>query len=410
MENFQHLLEKYAELAVKIGVNIQRDQTLVINSPIEAKEYTRALSKEAYNAGARNVIIDWNDEQSTLIKFLNAPDKAFKEYPKYLADGKTDLAKKGAAFISISASNPDLFKDVDPSRIATYNKTVSLALEKYREYMMASKVAWSVVSVPTEDWAKKVFKDLNGEEAVEKLWEKIFKITRMDKEDPIKAWREHLDNLESRVKFLNNKRFKKLHFKSEVTDLEVELPEDHLWAGGGEENEKETYFVANMPTEEVFTLPLKTGVNGVVKNTKPFNYSGSLVDNFTLTFKDGEVIDFTAEQGYETLKKLMETDEGASYLGEVALVPDDSPISNMDTIFYNTLFDENASCHLALGMAYPTCIESGGNMTNEELKEKGANNSLIHEDFMIGSPDMDIIGETKDGEKIQIFKDGNWAI
>lgn len=410
MENFQDLLQKYAELAVKIGVNIQKDQTLVINTPIEAKEYARALSKEAYRAGARNVIINWSDEQSTLIKFLDAPDEAFKEYPKYLADGKADLAEKGAAFISIAASNPDLFKDVDPNRISTYNKTASLALKKYREYMMASRVAWLVVSVPTEDWAKKVFNDLEGEEAVEKLWEKIFKITRIDKNDPVEAWREHLNNLESRVKFLNNKNFKKLHFKSKVTDLEVELPKGHLWAGGGEENTKGTYFVANMPTEEVFTMPLKTGVNGVVKNTKPFNYSGSLVDNFTLTFKDGKVVDFTAEQGYETLEKLIGTDEGASYLGEVALVPDDSPISNMDTIFYNTLFDENASCHLALGMAYPTCIENGGDMNSEELKEKGANDSLIHEDFMIGSPDMNIFGETMDGKQIQIFKDGNWAI
>lgn len=410
MDNFQNLLEKYAELAIKIGVNIQKDQTLVINAPIEAKEYARQLSKEAYKAGAKDVIIFWNDEQSSLIRYKYAPDKAFEEFPQWMADGREELAKNGAAFLSILASNPDLYKDVDPEKIATNNKTRSKALKNFRDYVMASKVAWGVVSVPTEDWAKKVFDGLNSKEAVEKLWEKIFKVVRIDKKDPIKAWKNHLSNLESKVEYLNDMNFKKLHFKSEVTNLEIKLPDGHVWAGGGEENAKGTYFVANLPTEEVFTMPLKTGVNGVVKNTKPFNYSGSLVDDFTLTFKDGKVVDFTAEKGYDTLKKLIETDEGASYLGEVALVPDDSPISNMDTIFFNTLFDENASCHLALGMAYPTCMENGGEMTSEELQEKGANNSLIHEDFMIGSPDMNIFAETHDGKKIQIFKDGNWSI
>ncbi|MBV7274423.1 aminopeptidase [Clostridium sp. PL3] len=409
MENFNKLLQKYAELSIKIGVNLQKGQTLVINSPIECAEFTRILAKEAYSTGAKDVHVEWSDEELTLIKFINAPEEAFKEFPKWKADGYETLAKGGAAFFSISSSNPELLKGVDPKRIAESNKTRSIALKKYREYIMNSTVSWSIVSIPTKAWAKKIFSELSDEEAIEKLWKNIFKIVRVDKDNPIEAWNEHLKNLQKKVDFLNEKKFKKLHYISSNTDLTIELPEKHLWSGGGEYNEKRTYFVANMPTEEVFTLPLKTGVNGKVTSTKPLNYSGNLIEDFTLIFKDGKIIDFSAEKGYETLKKLIETDEGSHYLGEVALVPYDSPISNSNIIFYNTLFDENASCHLALGEAYPICLENGGTMTEEELKKSGANISLTHVDFMIGSPDLNITGETKSGEIIQVFKNGNWA-
>lgn len=409
MDKFSEMLKKYSELVVKTGVNIQKGQTLVINSPIECAEFTRLAAESAYKAGAKDVHVEWGDEELALIKYMNAPEETFKEFPKWKADGYEELAKNGAAFLSISASNPELLKDVDPKRIAEANKTRSIALKNYREYIMSSKVSWSVVSIPTKAWAKKVFSNLSQEKAVEKLWESIFKIVRVDKNDPVAAWDDHLKNMNKKVEFLNNKRFKKLHFISKDTDLTIELPEKHLWAGGGEYNSKGTYFVANMPTEEVFTLPLKTGVNGKVKSTKPLNYGGNLIDNFTLTFKEGRIIDFSAEQGYETLKKLIETDEGSHYLGEVALVPYDSPISNSNIIFYNTLFDENASCHLAFGMAYPTCIEGGSEMNEDDLEKAGANISLNHEDFMIGSADLDIIGEIQNGENIQIFKNGNWA-
>ena len=328
MDNFENLLNKYAELSVRVGVNLQKGQTLVINSPIECAEFTRIVAKEAYKVGAKEVHVEWSDEELTLIKFMNAPEEAFKEFTKWKAEGYEDLAKNGAAFLSISASNPELLKDVDPKRIAESNKTRSIALKKYREYIMNSTVSWSIVSIPTKAWSKKVFPNLSDENAIEKLWENIFKIVRVDKDDPIDAWNDHLDNLQKKVKFLNEKRFKKLHYISKDTDLTIELPEKHIWAGGGEYNSKQTYFVANMPTEEVFTLPLKTGVNGKVKSTKPLNYSGNLIDNFTLLFKDGKIVDFSAEKGYETLKKLIETDEGSHYLGEVALVPYDSPISN----------------------------------------------------------------------------------
>lgn len=409
MDNFENLLSKYAELSVRVGVNLQKGQTLVINSPIECAEFTRIVAKEAYKAGAKEVHVEWSDEELTLIKFMNAPEEAFKEFPKWKAEGYEELAKNGAAFLSISASNPELLKDVAPKRIAESNKTRSIALKKYREYIMNSTVSWSIVSIPTKAWSKKVFPNLSEESAIEKLWESIFKIVRVDKDDPLDAWNDHLDNLQKKVEFLNEKKFKKLHYISKDTDLTIELPEKHIWAGGGEYNSKQTYFVANMPTEEVFTLPLKTGVNGKVKSTKPLNYSGNLIDNFTLLFKDGKIVDFSAEKGYETLKKLIETDEGSHYLGEVALVPYDSPISNSNIIFYNTLFDENASCHFALGEAYPICLEGGSTMNEEELEKSGANISLTHVDFMVGSSDLDITGETRDGEVVHIFKNGNWA-
>lgn len=409
MNDFNILLKKYAELSIKVGVNLEKNQTLVINSPIECADFVRLVAKEAYDVGAKDVHVEWSDEELTLMKFMNAPDEAFKEFPKWKADGYEELAKNGAAFLSISASNPELLKDVDPKRISEANKSRSIALKNYRQYIMNSTVSWSIVSIPTKEWAKKVFSDLLAEKAIEKLWENIFKIVRVDKNDPIGSWDDHLNTLKEKVDFLNEKKFKKLHYLSKDTDLTIELPEKHIWAGGGEYNSKGTYFVANMPTEEVFTLPLKTGVNGIVKSTKPLNYSGNLIDNFTLIFKDGKIIDFSAEKGYETLKKLIETDEGSHYLGEVALVPHHSPISDSNIIFYNTLFDENASCHLALGEAYPICIENGSKMSSEELQKAGANISLAHVDFMIGAADLDITGQTKDGEVVKIFKKGNWA-
>lgn len=409
MNNFNETLEKYAELAVRIGINVQKGQTLVINAPLPAAEFVRVAAKKAYEAGAKNVHVEWADEEVTRIKYLNAPDEAFTEYPMWRAKGFEEMAKEGAAFMSISASNPDLLKGVDPERIAIANKTASKALDAYRSYVMSDKSCWCVVSVPTKEWAKKVFPGLSDEESVEKLWENIFKATRADQADPVEAWKEHTNNLNKKLEYLNNKRFKKLHYKSAVTDLTVELPEKHLWLGGGSESESGTYFVANMPTEEVFTMPKKDGVNGTVKSTKPLNYGGNVINNFTLTFENGKIVDFTAEQGYETLKKLIETDDGSHFLGEVALVPHDSPISNTNIIFYNTLFDENASCHFALGKAYPTCLENGAEMSEEELAANGANNSLTHVDFMVGSPDLSIDGITADGTVEAVFRNGNWA-
>jgi len=404
------MLNEYAKLCVKVGINIQSGQPLVINSPIEGAYFVRLLAKNAYELGASEVHVNWNDEVLTKLKFENAPMEVFENFPKWYAEGLEDYAKKGAGFLSISAQDPELLKEIDPKKIAANNKSSSIALKEWRKYTMNDINPWCVISIPTKSWAKRVFPDVTEEEAVEKLWAAIFNATRMDLEDPIKAWEDHMDNLKDKVDFLNNKEFKTLHYtSSNGTDLVVELPEGHIWAGGGAIDSKNTYFAPNMPTEEVFTMPLKTGVNGVVYSTKPLNYGGKLIDKFKLTFKDGKVVDFEAKVGQETLADLLDIDEGAKHLGEVALVPFNSPISNSNIIFMNTLFDENASCHFAFGKAYPTNIVGGEKMTDEELEAHGVNNSLTHVDFMIGSKDMNILGETKEGEKIQVFENGNWA-
>ena len=410
MKDFNKMLDEYARLCVEVGINIQKGQPLFISSPVEGAEFVRLVAKHAYELGAKEVHVNWNDEALIKMKYENAPMEVFETFPKWLADGMEEYAEDGAGFLSISARDPQLLKGIDPKKIAASNKSSSIAMKGFMKYTMNDLNAWCVVSIPTQGWANRVFPDVSDEEAMEKLWEAIFMATRMDSEDPIKAWEEHLKNLEEKVNFLNKKAFKKLYYKSSNgTDLEVELPEGHIWAGGGGRNSKDVFFVANMPTEEVFTMPLKTGVNGVVHSTKPLNYGGNLIDNFKLTFENGKVVDFEAEEGYEVLKDLLSLDEGAKHLGEVALVPYDSPISNSNIIFLNTLFDENASCHFAFGKAYPTNIKGGENMTDEELEKAGVNDSLTHVDFMVGSKDLSIIGETKDGEKVEIFENGNWA-
>ena len=407
--NLERNLEKYAELAVKVGVNIQPGQTLLVRTPIECAPFVRKVVKKAYDLGAKEVHIEWSDEECSLIKYLNAPEETFNEFPKWISDQYVDIAKNGGAFLTIYAQNPDLLKDVDPKRVANAQKASAKALQEWRSYTLSDKSKWSIVSVPTASWSKKVFPGVSEEEAVEKMWEAIFKCTRVDQEDPIEAWNKHNKDLKSRMHFLNDSKFKKLYFKSVKTDITMELPEGHIWASGASKDPNGIDFNPNIPTEEVFTLPHKFGVNGVVASTKPLVYGGNVINNFTLTFKDGKIVDFTAEEGYETLSNLISTDEGSHYLGEVALVPFKSPISDTNIVFYNTLYDENASCHFAIGTAYKSCIENGVNIPEEELDKYGINFSMTHVDFMIGSSDMDIVGETANGEKVQIFKDGNWA-
>ena len=407
--NLERNLEKYAELAVKVGVNIQPGQTLLVRTPIECAPFVRKVVKKAYDLGAKEVHIEWSDEECSLIKYLNAPEETFNEFPKWISDQYVDIAKNGGAFLTIYAQNPDLLKDVDPKRVANAQKASAKALQEWRSYTLSDKSKWSIVSVPTVSWSKKVFPGVSEEEAVEKMWEAIFKCTRVDQEDPIEAWNKHNKDLKTRMNFLNDSKFKKLYFKSSKTDITMELPEGHIWASGASKDPNGIDFNPNIPTEEVFTLPHKFGVNGIVASTKPLVYGGNVINNFTLTFKDGKIVDFTAEEGYETLSNLISTDEGSHYLGEVALVPFKSPISDTNIVFYNTLYDENASCHFAIGTAYKSCIENGVNIPEEELDKHGINFSMTHVDFMIGSSDMDIVGETSNGEKVQIFKDGNWA-
>lgn len=409
MKNFEENLEKYAGLLVKTGINIQKGQTLVVNAPIHGAYFVRKIAKKAYESGAKNVHVEYSDEQLSLIKYMNAPDEAFKEYPIWKADGFAQMAEKDYAFLSLSSSNPDLLKEVNPDKIAAANKAHGEAMAVFRKHISNSTVSWCVAAMPSPEWSQKVFPDASPEEAMIQLWDNIFQATRSDKEDPVAAWNNHLEQLNKKMDFLNKNPIKTLHYKGEGTDLVVELPENHIWMGGGEDNAKGVYFIANMPTEEIFTMPLKTGVNGIVTSTKPLSYGGNLINNFTLTFRNGKIIDFSAEQGYETLEKLIGTDEGSHYLGEVALVPHDSPVSNTDIIFFNTLFDENASCHFAIGSAYPTNIEGGADMDQDELDAHGVNTSITHVDFMVGSPGLDIEATMVDGAKKMIFKEGNWA-
>nr|WP_307990533.1 aminopeptidase [uncultured Niameybacter sp.] len=404
-------LKQYARLIVEIGVNIQKDQYLMITAPIQTAYFARELAKCAYEVGAKKVYVDYVDEELNKVQYMHAPDEAFLEYPEWVAEGKRKLAEKNCAFISISAANPDLLKDVDSKRIATMQKTAGIALEPFRRYTQNGDVAWCVASIPTEGWARKVFPEaIDNEEAVEMLWDKIFIANRIYEEDPVASWENHTKALEEKTKFLTEKKFTKLHYTGPGTDLYVELPKGHIWQGGGSYNKVGTYYVANMPTEEVFTMPHKYGVEGKLASTKPLSYGGNVIDEFVLFFEKGRIVDFTAKVGYDTLKELIETDEGSHYLGEVAIVPDDSPVSNTETIFYNTLFDENASCHFAIGSAYPDTLEGGTELSKEELEEKGANTSITHVDFMVGGKNLTIEGITESGETLTILKDGNWAI
>lgn len=403
-------LEKYARLVVKTGVNIQKDQILVVNSPIECADFARKIAKEAYAAGAKDVVVSWNDEKLSKIRFTDAPDKVFDEFPNWRKEMYLGYAKEGAAFVSIAASDPEILKDVNPDRIARMQKVSGNALKEYRERMMNNKNTWCVVSIPTVSWAKKIFPQLSEAEAVARLWDAILETVRVGDGDPIAAWQSHLKTLTKSKELMNEYNFTRLHYKNALgTDLTVELPKGHIWLSGAEFTPDGREFVANMPTEEVFTLPKKHGVNGTVVSSKPLNYHGNLIEEFKLTFKDGKVIEYSAKKGQLILEKLLTADESAAYLGEVALVPHDSPISNLNILFYNTLFDENASCHLAFGKAYPVCIEGGDKMDESALEAAEVNDSLIHEDFMIGTADLEITGITQDGKEVAVFKNGNFA-
>ncbi|QWU13669.1 Leucyl aminopeptidase (aminopeptidase T) [Paenibacillus sophorae] len=409
MTDFEAKLSKYADLAVKIGVNVQPGQALVVNSPITAAEFVRLIAAKAYEAGASQVKVNWSDERITRLQFEHAAPEVFSKAPTWYAGEITEFAENGAAVLSVIAEDPDALKGIDPLRIAEYQKTRGAALSKYRDFIMSDKISWSIVAIPSQAWADKVFPDVPAEERVNKLWEAIFHTVRLDREDPVASWQEHLNTLEEKAAVLNAKKYKKLHYVAPGTDLTIELPEGHLWAQGDSINANGHTFVANMPTEEVFTAPLKTGVNGTVRSTKPLSHAGNIIDGFSLTFENGRIVGLSAEKGQETLEHLINLDEGAKYLGEVALVPHHSPISESNILYYNTLFDENASNHLAIGTAYAFCLEGGKSMTKEQLEERGLNTSVTHVDFMIGSAEMNIFGITNDGTEEPVFLNGNWA-
>ncbi|WP_163539749.1 aminopeptidase [Gracilibacillus sp. YIM 98692] len=404
-------LEKYAELALHTGVNLQKGQGLLLQAPIEAIEFVRIIVKKAYEAGAKNVHVEWKDDDLTYLKMKHAPMEVLETFPEWRKNALIEMVKEGYAVLNVYGENPDLLKEVDGKRMAAVTKASSMALKEFRDYMMNDRARWSIVGFPTNEWAQKIYPDDKAEAAKEKLWQEIFRIARVDKEEPIKEWEKHNEQLRNAREFLNDKQYVKLHFQAEGTDLTIDLPDGHIWHGGAAKAADGIRFNPNIPTEEVFTMPHKYGVNGQVTSTKPLSFQGKLIENFTLTFRDGKVVDYTCEKGEEALKNLLDADkDGASRLGEVALVPHESPVSQSGIIFFNTLFDENASCHIALGKAYPTNISGGSDMDQQSMDAHGVNDSMVHEDFMIGSSTMNIDGITKSGEKEAIFRNGTWAI
>ncbi|MEE4579976.1 aminopeptidase [Paenibacillus polymyxa] len=410
MSTFESLLEQYAELVVRVGVNIQPGQALLVTAPLETVEFTRLIVSKAYEAGAKYVQVEFEDDSITRSRFEHGDEASFDYYPAWKAEMMEKFAEEGGATLTIKVPNPDLYQGIDPEHVSRATKAAATAREGYAHYTRNAKISWCLIKAPTKAWADKVFADIAEEDRIRVMWDTIFQMNRVDGSDPIQNWQGHLNNLEQLQNKLNHKNYKSLHYRAPGTDLKIELAERHIWRGGGGENAQGIYTVANMPTEEVFTMPKRTGVNGHITSTMPLNLNGQLVDRITFTFKDGKVTEYTAESGEQHLTHLLATDEGACYLGEVALVPHDSPISNLNRIFYNTGIDENASCHLALGSAYPFNIENGTQMNREELLQNGANVSLTHVDFMIGSAELDIDGELQDGSTEAVFRKGNWAI
>ena len=404
-------IEKYAELILKIGLKIKDGDKLVVRCPIEARDFAIKCTKKAYELGAGEVVVDYRDQVISRLKYENESLDVLTDIPKHKVDKENYYMEKKAKYLSVTGSDPDAFKGVDSDKLFQSNLANSKALRDFSAKMMANYVSWIVVGASIPSWATKVFPDLEEDEAVKRLWFEIFNSVRLFEDDPEKALKNHVDNLNRYSKFLNDAKFEKLIYKSERgTDLEVGLPKGYIFAGAGDINSDGEEFIANMPSEEVFSAPRLDGVNGKVYSTMPLNYNGNLIEDFYLVFKDGLVVDYDAKAGKEYLKNILETDEGAKRLGEVALVSYNTPISMRKVLFYNTLYDENASCHFALGKSYPTCLEGGEKLSIEELKERGMNYSLTHVDFMVGDETTEIIGVKENGEQVQIFKEGNFVI
>ena len=406
---FAEKLAAFAELAVKIGVNVQPGQYLLINTTTDTLEFTREVVKKAYEAGAGRVHVNLTDAVFERAFFENTTVEELEKFPKWIVAQREELIERNGALLWIDAADPDLLAGIDVKKISTHQKVSGAALVNYRKAVMNDDIAWSIIAVPSAKWAAKVFPHLPENEQVDALWNAIFKTVRIGEGDAVEAWHEHVANLEKRAAQLNAKRYKALHYKAPGTNLTIELPEKHLWLTGGSKTPQGTTFIANMPTEEVYTMPAKYGVDGTVSNTKPLVYKGNIIDQFTLTFENGKIVKAHAQVGNDLLQQLITADEGSSYLGEVALVPHQSPISASNILYYNTLFDENASNHLAIGEAYPTCYEGGRELEQGQLESLGINTSITHEDFMIGSGEMDIDGELADGTMEPIFRKGNWA-
>lgn len=404
----KELLE-FASLTLKIGVNLQKGQGLEVNCPVEQYDVARAFTKVAYTLGAKIVRIRWNDEEVDKINYLNAETSVLSDVPKWLVQSKMDLVEKDFCYVAIASENPTIFNEVDSHKLSLVAGARSKALKKFSDVVMANGIRWCVVSLPTAEWAKQVFP--SSKTPCEDLWQSIKSTMRLNLPSPATEWQKHIELLDKRAKYLTENNFEYLHFVNSLgTDLYVGLCDDYLFLSAKEYAKDGIPFVANMPTEEVFSAPHRLKTFGRVYSSLPLIYNGQKIDKFYLDFDKGKVVDFDAEVGYDTLKGLLELDGGTKRIGEVALIGKNSPIAKSGVLFYNTLFDENASCHLALGKAYPTTVKGSENLTQKELLQKGLNNSVEHVDFMIGTPDLFIEGIKKDKTKVPVFENGDFVI
>ncbi|MEW4355064.1 aminopeptidase [Streptococcus pneumoniae] len=412
LPNFKENLAKYAKLLISNGINVQDGHTVVLSIDVDQAELARLLVKEAYAHGAHEVIIQWTDDVVNRENMLHKPLERLENVPDYRIAEMNYWMDKKASRLGVRSADPDALAGVDADKLAKATRAMSLAYKPLSIATQANKVSWTVAAAAGTAWAKKVFPNVTSdEEAVDLLWDQIFKTCRVYEEDPVAAWKAHEETLSAKAKILNEEQFDALHYTAPGTDLTLGMPKNHVWESAGSLNAQGEYFIANMPTEEVFSAPDYRRADGYVTSTKPLSYNGNIIEGIKVTFKDGEIVDVTAEKGDEVMKKLVFENAGARSLGEVALVPDKSPISQSGITFFNTLFDENASNHLAIGAAYATSVKGGENFGSEEaLKEAGLNRSDVHVDFMIGSNQMNVDGIRADGTVVPIFRNGDWAI
>ncbi|TCS62781.1 aminopeptidase [Primorskyibacter sedentarius] len=403
------LLDRLAEVAVRTGLNLQPGQDLVLTAPVGALPLVRRVAAAAYRAGAGLVSPILSDDGVTLARFDNAGDDSFDRAPGWLYQGMAAAYENGAARMAISADDPMLLADVDPAKVARAGKANSIAYKPALSKISNFDINWSIVSYPSAGWAKRMFPDLAEDEAVARLANAIFAASRVTNDDPVAAWAAHNAALRTRTQWLNGQRFSALHFTGPGADLTVGLADDHEWHGGASEAKNGVVCNPNIPTEEVFTTPHAARTEGYVRATKPLAHQGSLIEDIEVRFEAGRIVEAKASRGEAVLLKLLDTDEGARRLGEVALVPHSSPISQSGLLFYNTLFDENAACHIALGQCYSKCFLNGADLSEDEVTAKGGNSSMIHVDWMIGGADTDIDGILPDGSTVPVFRKGEWA-
>lgn len=403
-------LNRLALVAVHVGLRPTEGQQVILTAPAEAQPLVRLITEHLYRAGVSLVTPILDDPYWGVARIKHAPDSAFDVAAGWLYEGIEKAFSNGAARMAITGADPAALAGLDQARIGRAAKAQAVVYKPVSDLIVSSAINWSISPSATRAWAKMVFPELPEWRAEKKLWDAIFKATRADTEDPIAAWEAHNKGLLARRAWLNEKRLSALHFRGPGTDLVVGLADEHVWAGGESVSKRGVRFNPNLPTEEVFTTPHRGRVSGFVTSTKPLSLRGSVLKGIRVTFNEGGITQVAADQGQSVFERLIETDEGARFLGEVALVPHSSPISASGLLFYNTLFDENAACHIAVGQSYSKCVTSGAGMTKEELFSRGANHSNVHTDWMIGGGEVDVDGIGADGHVEPIMRKGEWAV